>query len=478
MLSLSNLPTELLLSILKRTSSRQDLRNMGLTCKKFHEVANDLMYASISLDWSPRPETSSYAVTFLLRSLMENPKLGGLIKDLYLHGRDFRGFIKWNTLTPPVCVDALDLNMVSSTIHGFQVPHAQEWEEEARRGKMDAIVTLLLSFLPNLTRLRVLSNFAKETRILGLTLMHDIKAASINNGVLPMRHSLEDVTVSRFRLGNGKVKEDNTAETLLWFYLPKIRLLNLSIDNPKSFTWPLEHSPCPSQLRSLRLSLIREPHAQQVFAVCNGLKQLSWTLEHNAEFKAISKPNFDLNGVTDALGPLRESLEDLTLKASIEMGPSDIEYPHVDVRGSLAIADFPAVRKFTLSWSLAMGIQPNCQRRLSTSIPRNVQEITITDDLEQTEDFEWDEFSMLGPIDRFLSSHKEHTPFLEQFNLVVEGIDANWSDRMRKEIQYLCAGVGLKCKILQLPDDGLPFESPPPGWVWRAPESWDADMLG
>lgn len=472
--SLTDLPPELLLSILGNTS-RKDRLHASLTCKELHQVANSLFYAKISLDWSSPWETSPNSVPFLLRSLVERPQLGSPVKELHLSGRNFTRRLAWDTLTPLIFVDVLELDKVDSIIYGFQILHAQEWAEQVAQGNMDALVTLLLSFLPNVTRLRILSNFAKITRILALTLLSDIKASCNSSVVLPMLYSLESVSVSRHRHRSGDVKEDNTAEILLWFYLPNIRFLELSIDNPKTFAWPLDYAPCPSSLRSLTLTILREPHAERVFAVCTGLTRLNWTLEYKVEYLDISEPTFYLDGVTTALRPLQESLEDLTLTTAIEMGVSDIELPKVYIQGSLAIAHFPAMRKFSLSWPLAMGLEPNPERRLSDSIPQNVQEMTITTDgFDLTDSFGWDEFSMLGPMEEFFMSYKEHTPLLEQLNLVVECVYAKWSYRMRKEILYLCAGVGLKCSIIHHVPDGPPFETPPPGWVWRAPESWDA----
>ncbi|KAH8175142.1 f-box-like domain-containing protein [Sarocladium implicatum] len=476
--SFTDIPTELLLSILQHTSSSKDQLHAGLTCKKLHQVANGLIYAAISLDWSSTRETAPNSVTLLLRSLMEKPQLGVLVKDLHLHGRDFISVIAWNILTPPVFVGALDLANVASVIRGFQLQHAQEWEEKARQGKMDAIVTLLLTFLPNLTRLRMLSNFAKETRILALTLLSDIKESSCNKAVLPMRYSLEDVTISRHRQGSDKVKEDNMSEILLWFYLPKIRLLNLSIDNPETFAWPLDYSPYPSLLRSLTLTILRESHAKKVLAVCNGLKYLDWTLEYTVDRTDMSGPMFDLDGIRIALGPLRQSLEVLMLTAAISMGVSEIDFPLVYVQGSLAIADFPAVRKLTLSWPFAMGLEPNRERRMSDSIPKNVREITITSDgFDRTESFEWDEFTMLGPLEEFLTGCKKRTPFLKQLNLVVEFLAAPVASTNKRQAADPLGGVAdagqnavteffkLGDAVLNLPGDavGKAMEGDPAG---------------
>ena len=115
----------------------------------------------------------------------------------------------------------------------------------------------MLSYLPNLTSLRLGPNFTKQSILLGIVLRAAL--CEPNNPSLPRFERLPDVF---FDCGVDSLKHMvNTIDVLLLFYLPAVSNISVGIDNPDTvFEWPGGTPPGTSEISALSLAGIRELH--------------------------------------------------------------------------------------------------------------------------------------------------------------------------------------------------------------------------
>jgi hypothetical protein len=100
-----------------------------------------------------------------------------------------------------------------------------------------------------------------------------------------------------------------------------------------------------------------------------------------------------------------------------------------------------------------MGFSPDTAKRLEDVIPRNIEFLTITDDLRLHDEWEWDDHILLGVIQSWLENWKVSTPHLRGISLLLRKTDDEWGPRMRNELRELCAQAGIRLEIIKLLDD-------------------------
>jgi hypothetical protein len=73
---------------------------------------------------------------------------------------------------------------------------------------------------------------------------------------------------------------------------------------------------------------------------------------------------------------------DLTISAGCNSGLGDLELPPLKIKGSLnAIVNFDMLKRFKALLPFLMGFSPDTAKRLEDVIPRNIEFLTIMDNL-------------------------------------------------------------------------------------------------
>jgi hypothetical protein len=425
-----------------------DLRRMCLVCEALRTAAEPLIYSTIHWRWE-RSQTPP--ITLLLRSILSRPQLAAYIQILLLDGDTFHR-TEYTGRPPKIPVAGAELDQPISFIERMKVPYGSIWIEELHRGTMDAFVAILLSQLSNLTCLRVESNFGKESRFVGMVLRSAL-CESVDRG-LPTFQRLQDVT---FSAGKGfvwrKKYTRNTTDILPFFYLPAVQRISAAwIDNPIKFMWPAKHAPTPSTLTSLYLTVIREAHLAHILSATTGLKTLHWQWYYPDTFirDQFVMPIIDLDQIVKSMFHVRDTLTDLTISARCD---SD-GVPPLTITGSLnAIVNFNALKRFEVPTLFLIGFSPAAAPRLEHVIPRNIEFLTITDDLIFEEENEMDDFTLLSAIRSWLKDWRAPTPYLRGISLLLRDTDEEWGPAMRSELRELCAGAGVGLEITKLLHD-------------------------
>ncbi len=100
-----------------------------------------------------------------------------------------------------------------------------------------------------------------------------------------------------------------------------------------------------------------------------------------------------------------------------------------------------------------MGFSPVAASRLEHIIPKNIEFLTITDDLMEQEENKMDDFTLLGAIRSWLEDWRASTPNLRGISLLLKYADDEWGPAMRNELRELCARAGIRVETTKLMND-------------------------
>jgi hypothetical protein len=364
--------------------------------------------------------------------------------------------------TPRIPVSEPELEEVLAFVAKTRVSYRETWLEELRNGTMEAFVAVLLCQPSHLTYLFLGPDFLKESQIVGLVLRSTLCETRDCGLGLDFGH-LKSVSFERYPNYQTYKVLRNTADVLPLFYLPSVTQISAAIENPinsitfprpATFSWPAAHPPsCPS-LRSLKLTAIREPFLGQLLSVADQVQSLDWEWYYNPTFKdQVHTPIIDLAQFTTAISQLRNTLEELAISAVCDYG-GDIEYPLLRIQGSFkAIADFDKLRKFTAPLALLVGFPADKTKQIQNFLPRNLEFLTITDDLYLQDQYEWEDREVLSVLESWLENFQASTPHLHGIALFLRLAEDSWNRPIRNELQELCARVGIQLEITKLNED-------------------------
>lgn len=455
MASILDLPSELLHSIFEFLPPQQ-LPLACVVCNAFRTVAEPRLYSRIEMVWH---SSATPPIIPLLRSILRRPELASHVRTLVLSGNtDFYRVSFGGKLPPKIQVDVAQLDMLVVAVEGFNVSFDKElWIREMRAGTMDAFITLLLSKLSNLRALHILNSFAKETRLLGM-MLRSCLCNSPDSGVLCRYHfqHLRDVSFIPLNDDGRNPIMHNPADVLPLFYLPSVRCLSASINNPASFSWPA-NEPDPAQLISLDLTTIREAHLGHILKQTKALQSLRWQwfYDDNAPDQ-YNTPTIDFDQFSSALSHVRNTLTELRISATAfpRVGRGDIDLPLYQLQGSLHfIRDFHKLRVFEAPYTLLLGLTMDDTKRLQDVIPRYAQFVTISADLINHESNEWwQEEDVIEVIRLWLENFPEATPCLRGLTLSLEELfmGIGWGPELRSQLADLCAKVGIRFDVEKL----------------------------
>ncbi|GAM37858.1 hypothetical protein TCE0_033r08133 [Talaromyces pinophilus] len=409
--SLRGYPMELCQCIFSYLS-KTDYFNLCLVHGRLRTIAEPYLYSEIQFTWEEKLQP--HPITSLLRSLLRRPQLATFIRRLSL--ADFNFYNPYSEdRAPKILVSEDALKELIAFVMKATVPYRQIWLEELQNVTMDAFVALLLSQPLRLSCLAIDGDFLWESKLIGLVLRSMLfePDAHYNGLRLDLSH-LETVSLQasgdRFRFYNNA---RNTDDILPIFYLPSVKRISASVDNPSNFSWPGTTLPSPAKLRNLKLENIREPFLGQLLSVISQLQYLHWRWYYFEDVydKQFRTRIIDLTQITKSISYVRETLTELIISAT---AANDPEPPPLIIRGSMkGMRDFKKLIKLTVSRTFLMGgWSLDLTKRVEEYLPQNLKFLTMTDDLATHEEYDWADRDLYCMLERLLKACQTSTPHL------------------------------------------------------------------
>lgn len=181
--------THLVLSFL----DQQDASRVSRTCKRLRTIALPHIYRTVHWTWKVQKahnlETVLPSMHLLLRSLMENPRLGDYVDRVQLQ-KNADGFpprtegTLWNPCRSPWVVHSeiataiqliehfdlaspREIHPALQRVQPFFVASPDHWSEALNRGDVQAYLALTLAFLPKLRSLVLSTDSTSNSRFVG-----------------------------------------------------------------------------------------------------------------------------------------------------------------------------------------------------------------------------------------------------------------------------------------------------------------------
>ncbi|PYI33764.1 hypothetical protein BP00DRAFT_485163 [Aspergillus indologenus CBS 114.80] len=447
--------------------STAELRALGLVNKDLCALVEPYVYSKI--DWTWRENHAPPPITPLLRTIISKPQLAARITSFRFQSLPaYRK--KWVMFAAQIIpVPVAELAKFIAFVQRTGVPYSDVWTQGLSKGAPDAILALLLAQLSNLRYLSLDYIFCRQSRIIQMLLRSAICEPAMYR--LPDFKHLLDVsfhshndsgapyTVLRSRgqspLGQSLV--------LPFFYLPNIQRISAAIENTDTFAWPAACLPDPSQLTSIYLADIREANLGSLLSVTRNLQSLRWTWYYDVGVHdAIVVPIINLDGIAAALSHVRNTLKDLTIFAEAPIGGNDQFYPAVKTEGSLrALVEFDKLKRLQIPLAFLVGFAQDTTKRLQDVLPRNIEYLSITDELGLQNDdgmvetwpiYEWQDFALLILLRTWLEDWRTYTPHLRGISLVYEEIDTNvgeWPPDLRHQLTELGTQAGVRLELVE-----------------------------
>ncbi|KAL4751321.1 hypothetical protein BDW72DRAFT_212801 [Aspergillus terricola var. indicus] len=469
---LATCPPDILYLVFKLLSPA-DYYSLSLVNKGFHIITEPFLYSRIHGTWRVDVEPSSPPrLPQLLRTLLSRPQLATHITTVHLDGyRDDPNKFRWKLSTFCVSDGELDLDDAVAFIHRTKVPCSELWIQEVRSGSIDALVAILLAQLPNLKHLYMARDFTRQSTLLGMVLRLVLCQPERRYNLPGLQH-LQDVSyiIPDGEDGTRDRKKKNTADILPFLYLPNLEHLSASIENPAQLSWPAPHKPLAAKLMSLELTHVREHYLAELLSVTPSLRALEWHWYYDNGVKdQFITPIIHIDYLVAALSSVKHTLMDLVITAHCDIGGGDVIFPAVKLEGPLdALVDFTSLRRLQVPWAFLVGFAVDTARRLQDVVPRNLEHLIITDDLqphnESRRQPDWPQWgwtgqtvlAVLAVLESWLSdtSCASHLP--QHITLLFGWADADyngwdsWAPAMKSRLRELGAQAGVACEIVEL----------------------------
>ncbi|KAE8410470.1 hypothetical protein BDV36DRAFT_289569 [Aspergillus pseudocaelatus] len=383
--------------------SPSDLYAVCLTCRNWHSIAEPYLYYQIEWTWT---NTQNPPIVQFLRSIVHRSELASLVHTMILNGDSFELSIwDFEKKSPKLPVTEAVLDEFVKCIERLHIPYTEEWIQELRAETVDAFLALLLSRLPNLRCLYLGVHFARESCIMGMMLRSAL-CQEPQDDRLPSFTHLQDVTVVYPSPGFDTHRHSNirnTADTLASFYLPSVQRIKTLVDNPATFV-----------------------HLSQVLSVTRGLRKLRWDWHYREDLENYFVRNvIDLDQIAVDLSHLRETLTDLTISAGSGMIQHNINFPELSISGSFKIfRGLHMLERLQVPIPFLLGLAPSAPNvvGLAEALPKNIQWLTVIDDLCLQNEWEW-EFESEYLVETFrswLQDRKKSAPRLQGFRLLIK----------------------------------------------------------
>jgi len=185
--------------------------------------------------------------------------------------------------------------------------------------------------------------------------------------------------------------------------------------------------------------------------VADQLQSLNWEWYYCEDYSDHAhRPIIDLAQLTAGISHVRNTLAELVLSATSDVG-RNVDLPSLTIRGSLrAIASFDKLRKFTVPLIFLLGFSSDNTKRIENFLPQSLEFLTITDHLCFHDQYEWTDREVLSVLESWLEDFQTSTPHLCEVAFFLRQTDDNWNQAIRDEFQKLCLRVGIRGKVTKL----------------------------
>jgi hypothetical protein len=486
MAAFHNCPTELVDTILERVSF-YDLAALSLTSKKLHEFAAPQLYSHIDLSicrGNPRP------IIHLTRSVFNNPELAKQVKSVRLRDGDeniqklYKGYSydeSVSKVSPPQLRDEDSMPGFTKFIKKTSLPYAHLWIDKLRVADLNAFVALLLSRLPNLKSFRIgyaavvpyierlgqrnPPNIAGENQFLGKLFQSAVFTS--NHGLSQFRQLEEISFPGPISVDPGRNPDFcNPCDMVALLSLPSIRSIQGWCWNPSSlpFTWPTD-PPDPVHLTLLTLSYVHVNFLAQILERTRALKTLCWKWKWIQNTHPLNTDTIDLNRFVEAVQPIRDTLEDLTIGFEFDnMSWGGIEPGMMKALGTLhGLEGFTNIKRFQAplgvllpDWDCNAGPDPT--RRLEDSLPRDVEVVTVTDAF-MSDYYAYDEYEELDFVRAWLlETASTRTPQLKEVCYYLDRNASEFEKERYEPIKQVFEGTNVRYRIIKAMDE-KPWEA-------------------
>ncbi|KAK4164717.1 hypothetical protein QBC43DRAFT_317364 [Cladorrhinum sp. PSN259] len=457
MAPITQLSTEIW-TVITTEFSPAEISVLCLVSKDVRRQVEPLLYRNICMTWQrDRPPP----ILELIRTLALRHELFSHIRRLSLLGNDLCGCMDEKSLVIPIThisrspewPTILALLKRTELSPGFLM----QWREKVGYGNVDAIVALLIAQLHRLTHLHLDLNFTRKPLMVGTIMWLSVCERDKGSDALPKFESLVQVhhinTHGTDRSPQSP-QSNNTTYVLPFFFLPRVQFLSLGIDNPKtSFEWPADDPPIQSTLTTLKLTGIREAHLEHILSACKVLKSLSWEWNYTfGDSNAANTRVIDLDQITAALLPVRETLVDLKITASCSCNV-DNEYPNLVTKGTMNdLKLFPKLKR--LEAPVLFLTRFACDTHFENVIPPSVEKLVINYDLFLQGDFEslGDE-PVLEKLLLWTRKLPDCAPNLDRILLFVKSLEDPDGGTWRQDLRDACHRLGIDLAINPVPSN-------------------------
>ncbi len=429
--------------------AQADLRSVCLTHSHLRRLAESFLYSTIEIAF---PKYATPPIPSLVGTILRRPELAAYIRTLLFKGGHPGSWAGGGRQVPKLSVRGPDRLAAISFVEKTRLSYRGTWIEELRRGTLDAYLAVLISQLPRLQRLHLGCCFFIENDLIGRVLRSIISGSDADlspPGIHTTLHQLHTVTLEGFVSRYNGIDDRgtrNTVNALPFFYLPSLRKMSASIDNPlvPTFPWPTPQPPSASSLTSLSVVTIRESHLGELLAALPHLRSLSWTWAFDPDFEdQFNSPIINLDLLMPALQHVRGTLAELNITALCYYANRAATPFPLQVQGSLrALSGFDHLTKLVIPLAFLTGFSLPVRELLANCLPRSLEELTLADDLYIHTDIneEWEEAGYTGAIVTWLADVRTSTPRLRKLCLVLMSPDGEVSFEylsIRNEIREL-----------------------------------------
>ncbi|OJJ98444.1 hypothetical protein ASPACDRAFT_53325 [Aspergillus aculeatus ATCC 16872] len=416
--------------------STAEFRALGLVNKYLCALVEPYVYSKI--DWIWRENHDPPPIIPLLRTIISKPQLAAHITSFQFHSLPAYRW-RWKQFAAQnISVPVAELAGLIAFVQRTRVPYSDFWIEELSKGTPDALLALLLAQLSNMRRLSLDYIFCQQSKIIGMLLQSAICEPAMYR---PLGQSL----------------------VLPFFYLPHVKHISAAVENTGTFAWPVACLPDPSSLTSIYLADIREANLGSLLSVTRNLQSLRWTWYYDyGVLDAIVVPIINLDGIAAALSHVRDTLTDLTIFAEAPLGGGDQFHPAVKTEGSLrTMVEFDKLKRLQIPLAFLVGFAQDTTKRLQDVLPRNIEYLSLTDELGfQNNDgfvetwpmYEWQDFALLILLRTWLEDWRTYTPHLRGISLVYEEMDTNqgeWPPELRHQLTELGTQAGVRLELVE-----------------------------
>lgn len=471
MVSLDVCPVEVANQILGHLK-KCDLRQCCLVSKGWQFFAEPALYTTLEIEWTRKEDTRFVT---LVRSIILRPALAQHARSLILRGRNFcidNGLNRdrWPRRLP---LPADDADTLAAFVGQLGVSFHNSWQQGLRQGTVDALLALLLSQLPKLSRLYLEPNWDGETYLLGRMLRRSLFESTSKGLPCGRFQHLEDISFGigydRCVFWGSKLRMANTLDLLLLFYLPSIRELAMPLDYlPTSeMQWPSTVAPSPRTIKSMHLDFVRAHDLETILSATSGLESFRWTC-HLAGKRSDDILRVHLDQVAVAVSNVRRTLTDLSLETDVSFVGGLLEEQMIEMTGSLrglvSMDRIKTIRASLILLAGGIGPQANSHLRIADAIPRNVEQVTVTDDQSLNPNWAWTESWTVRPyldaLQAWMDVWHECTPRLRRVTLIHRNIweDFNSSlDSGSHELYEMFAQAGVALRVVEDVDEKEPY---------------------